>query len=213
MKWKSLIYTVMVCGTWPLLAQVKPCQSISFSATVSGTERYSREIGGGLWFAVYPDSIYPGGSWTVRIGQGEKPEGRLDVGWSLDRAWTSEWELGPVKGRDAQAAMKLSPRELRFAVSKSNLERLRAAQFRQISSDFRLIESGESDPNKVIAEIPKGLASVRISDYRLSEPQKDGIQQIISVSIAVTITTPSSLQLLGGGPSECSSLSQGTGIY
>lgn len=203
MKWAALILAVVICTSEPLLAQEKACRSISFSASVSETARYSREIGEGLWITVYPNSIYPGGSWTVRIGQGEQPDGRLDIGWSLDRAWNAEWELGPTQGRDAEAAMKRSPRELWFAVSRSDLKRLRAAQFRQVSSDIRVIESGESDPDKVIAEIPKGLATVRIYDYNLSEPQKERGRQVTSLAFVVTVTTPSSFQLLGGVPSEC----------
>jgi len=201
-KYLTFLSLAIVSGTWPLLAQGKPCQSSSFSATVSGTDRYTKEIGYGLWITVYPDSLYPGGSWTVRIGEGDSPKERFDLGWSLARAWNPEWELGPA-GIDAETAMKLSPRQLWFAVSYRDLRRLREAQFRQTSSDSRIAFSGESDPDKVIEAIPKGLASVRISDYRLSEPKKDGRRAILAITFAVTITVPADFPLLGGVPNEC----------
>ena len=186
-----------------LPSQVDPCHSVSFTASVSGTETIAREIGGGLWFTVFSDSIYPGGGWTMRIGEGQNPKERLDIGWGLNRAWMADWELGPTQGRDADTAMKLSPRQLWFAVSKSDLRQLREAQFKQTSNDSRVAFTGENDPGKVIASIPKGLASVSIIDYRLTEPETGKKRQVASVSFKVTLAVPASFPLLNGVSAAC----------
>lgn len=99
--------------------------------------------------------------------------------------------------------MKSSPRELWFAVSKSDLQRLRTAQFRQTSSNSRVAFSGESDPGKVIAEIPKGLASVSILDYRLTESETGKRREIVSVAFKVTVQVPAGFPLLNGVPATC----------
>lgn len=194
---------LFVCTCSPLLSQVDTCHSVSFAASVSGTETFAREIGGGLWFTVFSDTIYPGGGWTMRIGEGQNPKERLDIGWALNRAWIADWELGPTQGRDADTAMKASPRQLWFALSKSDLKRLREAQYRQTSNDSRVAFTGEIDPGKLIAEIPKGLVSVSIVEYRLSEADKN--RGLASVALRVTIVVPGSFPLLNSVPASCPS--------
>jgi hypothetical protein len=206
-KFAATVFALMTSAGFTSYAQAKPCMAVSFSASVSGTEKYVREIGGGLWFTVYGDTLNPGGSWTMRIGEGQSQTERFDIGWSLGRGWTENWELGPTRGRDAEAAMKLSPRLLWFAISKSDLERLRAAQYRQISSNSRVIFSGESDPNKVIASIPKGLVSVSIIEYRLTEPEMGKKREVVSVAFSVTVTVPTGFPLLDGVSATCPSFS------
>jgi len=158
-----------------------------------------------MWFTVFSDSIYPGGSWTMRIGDGKNPRERLDIGWAFNRGWTENWELGATRGRDAETAMKSSPRQLWFATTKIDFDRLREAQYRQASSDSRVSFSGGSDPGNVISIIPKGLASVSIVDYRLSEPEAGNRREVVSVAFKVTIIVPASFPLSNGVPAACPS--------
>jgi len=198
----------LVVGTGlPLHSQVKACRSVSFAGSVNGTDTFVHEIGGGVWFTVFSDSIYPGGWWTMRIGEGKNPQKRYDIGWGLKRGSPSEWELGADDKHDAETAMKSSPRELWFAVSRNDVTRLRAAQYRQTSSDSRVAFTGENDPGKVIASIPKGLASASIIDYRLTEPESGKKRELASVSFRVTVAVPVSFPLLNGLPASCPSFS------
>jgi len=103
--------------------------------------------------------------------------------------------------------MKDSPRHLWFALTEKDFERLTAAR------------SGEHDPDKVIVEIPKGLATVVISDYRLSEPHEKGKwhapgntlvgRDVVSVSVEVTVNTPLTFPLSEAVASACPSDSPG----
>jgi hypothetical protein len=198
------IILALVGGTSSSLhSQVNACRSVSFSGFVNGTDTFAHEIGGGIWFTVFSDSIYPGGSWTMRIGEGKNPQERYDIGWGLKRGLPPEWELGADYKHDAETAMKSSPRELWFAVSRSDVTRLRAAQYRQTSSDSRVAFANESDPGKVIAEVPKGLASVSIVDYRLTEADTGKRREIVSVAFNVTVIVPQGVPLLNGVPAAC----------
>ena len=99
--------------------------------------------------------------------------------------------------------MKSSPRHLWFAVTDKEYQRLRAAQHREMSSDSRVLESGEHNSNKVVAEIEKGLATVVISKYRLSEAHKEKGDGVVSATLAVTVNTPSTFPLVGAVSGAC----------
>lgn len=194
-----MILAFILGCAWSGLAQEQRCQSFSFKAELSENESFLRELGGGIWFTVYPAD----GSWTIRIGPGREPKGPFDIGWSLDWAWTPEWQLGPTHDHDADAAMKFSPRHLWFAVADKEYQRLRASQRRELSSDSKVVESGEHDSGKVVAEIQKGLATVVISEYRLSEVKKEKGRDVVSATLTVTVNTPSSFPLVGAVPHTC----------
>ncbi len=188
--------------SWSLWAQDQGCQSVSFVVKLAETQTFQRELGNGIRFGVYPSDGY----WTMRIGPDRKPETSLDVSWSLDDKVTSEWLLGSPFF-DAGESMKDSPRHLWFALTEKGFERLTAAR------------RGAHDPDKVIVEIPKGLAMVVISDYRLSERHEKGKwhapgntlvgRDVVSVSLEVTVNTPLTLPLSEAVASACPSDSPG----
>ena len=175
------------------------CQSISFIAELSARHKFEHELGSGVWFTASPNDH----AWRMRIGPGRELTGSSDSGWSLDYFRHDEWHLGRTRDLNVDEAMKASPRRLWFAITEKDHRRLSAALQRLMSSNTRVIFSGESDPGKVIDEIPKGLATVVISDYHLSEPQKDGWQGVASAKLTITVNTPSTFPLIDGVPCAC----------
>ena len=198
MKRLAVLAFALAC-VWSASAQQHRCQFVSFTVELSENQKFERELGGSIWFTVSPDD----GSWTMRIGPGREPRGPLDLGWSLDRSWTPEWQLGQTYERDAEAAMKSSPRHLWFAVTNGEYSRLRTAQFREMSSDSRVVLSGENDSGKVMAEIHKGLATVVISGYRLSDTQRGKRRNVLSAMLKVVVNTPSDFPLIEAVPCAC----------
>ena len=197
MKFKALVFMLVLCCTWPLLAQ-QECDSVTFAAKLTPNQKFKYNIGNDIWFIAYPDKAY----WTIKIGPGREPNEPLDIGWSLDGGWNPEWQLGPTRGLDAKAAMEYSPRRLWFATNEKDFKRLKDAQFRALSSDSYVAFGGENDPGKVIAEIPKGMAEVTISGFHVTDP-KDGKREVDSASLMVRIILPHTFQLQGAKPSSC----------
>jgi hypothetical protein len=205
------IFALILGCSWSLLAQDRGCQSVLFTAKLADTQTFEHELGNGIWFVVYPSDGY----WTIRIGRGRKPENSSDLGWSLDDELTSKWLLGS-DFFDAAGSMKESPRHLWFALTEKDFELLTAArQYVSGKSTHSDVQSGEHDPDKVIAEIPKGLVTVVITDYQLSEPREKGKwhdaarpnvgRDVASVSFEVTVNTPPLFPLTGAVACACPS--------